>query len=606
MGVVGITTYFQLNSNIFLKNHRLQNTVVVVDGFSLTHFIYNRCENGTSVFGGDYDVIAKAYRDFIDLLFKCNVTPVFVFDGMHEKRKDEKRMKTMKQRLKMYDTVEAFAKQCDRSSRKVNRPIPTLFPYFAGDVIFDILSDMDIPQVHCDYEADSEVAILAKTFNCPVLSDDSDFYFQEAPFIPLKYMDIDGSMCNFIECKLYEIDYFLNYFGGLNQDFVPLIEAFLGNDYIKPGTLNAPLSLRLGTVTWDNKLMMIFRWLRWQKDVNSAILNMTYHLPTSVKDNTIKIIETLVQEYRNTNSEYLPFVLNYKSMSRFQNDFKNKSKIVKQDTLLPRWLENHYRKGTVSSIIMTIVTKREMNFIFQIDDYKQEPYFLFSWRILETLVGLLFGDSDPLPAVGRGVNNDLVTYYIKPFVSQPCVPLSQLNKINLQQRKVIMFNLVDLKSLNGIPKDWEVYILGLIYWAKYNSCKSNHLHALIVCAIILNTLRRCHDNSVELPFDVVNTENTIVNYLLSLKGEECSRVKAKIAKYESCSKLNDQDTYCKIMYPFSQFQGCIDFIMILNSILDFPFVQCRIENFFKGTLLYNLCKEMNKYDNPKRPKLIEQ
>jgi len=85
------------------------------------------------------------------LLTRCNVTPIFVFDGAYEQRKMETIMSRMSQRIHSYGQPMKSA-EC--------------MPMFGSGIIFAILNDMDIPHINCDFEADSEIVALAIRLSC--------------------------------------------------------------------------------------------------------------------------------------------------------------------------------------------------------------------------------------------------------------------------------------------------------------------------------------------------------------------------------------------------------------------------------------------------------
>lgn len=59
---------------------------------------------------------------------------------------------------------------------KQRREYCRVMPIITRDTFIAVLMEITIPFVVCDFEADIEIANLANQFNCPVLSDDSDFY----------------------------------------------------------------------------------------------------------------------------------------------------------------------------------------------------------------------------------------------------------------------------------------------------------------------------------------------------------------------------------------------------------------------------------------------
>lgn len=585
MGIPGLTTFIKRNSTQYFENYQLKDTLVIIDGYALTNFLYSEYEKQTSAFLGDYNLIANVYIDFINLFLRCNITPIFVFDGAYEQRKIETIMQRMSERIHSYSQP-IKASNC--------------MAYFGSDILFDILNDMDVPHVNCDYEADSEIVVLAKLLNCSVISRDSDFFLNTVPYIPLDMITLDlKSSENVISCCVYNVEKLLEGFGGLNIDYLPLVAALLGNDYIRPDTFASLLRLNPGTLNCGLKLKRITNWLRQQQNVNSAVFNMTQNL--SCRDYITHQIKNIIHDYKNINSKYLSCILQYKSMSKYQNCLKNNLK-TNEKHILPQWLENNYRKGTVNSEVMTFVTLKKVFFKVCIENIEKPPHYLVSFNILERIFGLLFGKNDSILGIGRKNGLNIGQYKIKPYVNNPYVPLDDINKTDLEYRKNIMLNLIGTKVFNGIPKDWELFVLILIYWAKHtNNHKSSHLHSLIVNAITFNIIKKPEIGTQNETFkvsDILNlTDKSIIEQnIFNVKKEDCLKAMDVLSKYFEINQYNDKNLYHKIIHPFAQFQSCVYNFLILNSLLNFPYEQCRVENFFEGSFLYNLCIKMENHD----------
>lgn len=56
-----------------------------------------------------------------------------------------------------------------------------ILPILTRDLFIQVLSQRGIPLFQCPFEADKEIACLAHQWNCPVLSNDSDFYIFDLP-----------------------------------------------------------------------------------------------------------------------------------------------------------------------------------------------------------------------------------------------------------------------------------------------------------------------------------------------------------------------------------------------------------------------------------------
>jgi len=65
-----------------------------------------------------------------------------------------------------------------------------------------------------------------------------------------------------------------------------------------------------------------------------------------------------------------------------------------------------------------------------------------------------------------------------------------------------------------------------------------------------------------------------------MNKEYCITAMSVLSNYFQVSQYNDKHLYYKIIHSFAQFQSCIYFFMIQNSLLDFPFNQSRIEHFY--------------------------
>ena len=57
----------------------------------------------------------------------------------------------------------------------------SVLPYLTRDVFIQVLTQRGVPLVQCPAEADWEIACLAHQWNCPVLTNDSDFFIFDLP-----------------------------------------------------------------------------------------------------------------------------------------------------------------------------------------------------------------------------------------------------------------------------------------------------------------------------------------------------------------------------------------------------------------------------------------
>lgn len=90
----------------------------------------------------------------------------------------------------------------------------SVLPLLLKTVLLAVLKEFKVEIVQCQYEADGDIAALARGLKCPVVSNDSDFYVMDVLVIPLNLVDFnttvkssDGGSA--IQCKLFEMDAFL-------------------------------------------------------------------------------------------------------------------------------------------------------------------------------------------------------------------------------------------------------------------------------------------------------------------------------------------------------------------------------------------------------------
>lgn len=307
MGVRGLTTYIKRNQRKFLKTYHLHNCNLILDGYSIATNLYimSCCE---SAFGGDYDKFFEFVKSFFKLLSKCMVTPYVIFDGGYEKRKMETVRKRMKDKIICSRNVMPFT-----HSRS--------FPLFMRGVFREVVNEMGIKFAQSDFEADDEIAAIARQLNCPVLSYDSDFFIYGVLYIPFPTMCLEACQMTtstpedpkyYIECKIYSVENFLSRFCGLNKDMLPLIAALLGNDYIKRSVfkkfyenVNIPCNSRKNHL--ERRVAVVLNWLK-NETFQSALFRVLDRMKKSRRKAVAQQVKRIVRGYTQCSSNLNPYL----------------------------------------------------------------------------------------------------------------------------------------------------------------------------------------------------------------------------------------------------------------------------------------------------------
>ncbi|CAH0700849.1 unnamed protein product [Spodoptera exigua] len=308
MGVRGLTTYISHKQNSFLQDFLLHDSSLVIDGHSLCAQLYRLQQNCFSAFGGDYDKFASYVRNFFKNLKKCNITPYVLFDGSYENRK----LKTAYNRLrsKIYG-----ASNLD----PVTQGSLQIFPLLVRDVFIEALIDMNVPYTVCEFEADDEVAAMARHLECPVLSYDSDFYIYNVLYIPFNTLDfkakpieIDGTKHFALECKIFRVEYMLKNYGGLQEDLLPLLATLLGNDYVKKKVFRKFFyqmkltKTRKKTNDQQKCIHSLFQWLQ-NETLETAIQKILGRLRKRQKGITLALIKKSINGYHSKHCRSLKY-----------------------------------------------------------------------------------------------------------------------------------------------------------------------------------------------------------------------------------------------------------------------------------------------------------
>ncbi|XP_030267781.1 protein asteroid homolog 1 [Sparus aurata] len=236
MGVQGLTTYVEGNRR-FLQDVRFRDSRLVIDGCSLYFRLYFN-HGLDQQHGGDYDVFACLLTQFLSALAACNIQPYVVLDGGVDP--SDKKLATLRQRL------QSKIRDADALSHGRNGSV---LPILTRDVFIQVLVQRGIPLVQCPFEADREIACLAHQWKCPVLTNDSDFYIFDLPggYLPLNFFqwtNLNGKACQrYISARCYTTNGLCRWFGGMNQDLLPLCAVLTGNDYGAPKDAETLLGL---------------------------------------------------------------------------------------------------------------------------------------------------------------------------------------------------------------------------------------------------------------------------------------------------------------------------------------------------------------------------
>ncbi|KAI4805418.1 hypothetical protein KUCAC02_010035 [Chaenocephalus aceratus] len=187
--------------------------------------------------GGEYAAFAAIIERFVKALRDCQITPYIVLDGGSDI--SEKKNETVKKRAVNLNKRAHRAAQGGQSQN--------ILPTLVKLVFRQTLRRLDVQVAQCYGEADPEIAALAREWQCPVLSGDSDFYIYDLPGGVLPLSDFQWEAVerrgsnSYIPCKSYNTSRFCIFF-KIQCQLLPAFAALAGNNYVNPLRLQACVS----------------------------------------------------------------------------------------------------------------------------------------------------------------------------------------------------------------------------------------------------------------------------------------------------------------------------------------------------------------------------
>ncbi|CAG5048371.1 unnamed protein product [Parnassius apollo] len=178
---------------------------------------------------------------------------------------------------------------------------------------------MKVPYTVCEFEADDEIATMARHLNCPVLSYDSDFFIYNVKYIPFNTLEMkpkqileNSDKVHAMECKIYKVEYLVHNFGGLKEELLPLLATLLGNDFVKKKQFKkffSQLKLQKSKKKKNEQqksIHALFKWLQ-NESLDSAIAKILGRMKKKQKDKVFTIISKSINGYHRKHCRSLKY-----------------------------------------------------------------------------------------------------------------------------------------------------------------------------------------------------------------------------------------------------------------------------------------------------------
>lgn len=221
------------------------------------------------------------------------------------------------------------------------------------------------------------------------------------------------------------------------------------------------------------------------------------------------------------------------------------------------------------------------------------------------------------------------------FIYDPEQPDIELLKMVFRNRTPqLNCNHLFEEALPQLPQDLQLYFLAIVYWlqkSKYSNLE--HLHALIICLIVLRTIdtkitpernlqafakrygkiinrekmmraseTRIQQNHGETEVEEESiekelpAEQSIIERIRSIPKSDCYLVQNELLKHFHMPEIfkKKYDLYSSIvLHAYSEFQSVLYQLYALNALLEYPYESSRLSQLYCGVFLYNLYNLVN-------------
>uniref|UniRef100_A0A672HEQ9 Asteroid domain-containing protein n=1 Tax=Salarias fasciatus TaxID=181472 RepID=A0A672HEQ9_SALFA len=582
MGVHGLTSYVEGHRHL-LKDVKLRDSRLVIDGSSLYYRLYFNSGLDQQR-GGDYDQFSLRLQQFFSALKTCSIQPYVVLDGGMDP--SDKKFATLRQRL------QSKIKEADQLAHGRSGSV---LPILTRHVLIQVLTQMGVPLVQCPAEADWEIACLARQWNCPVLTSDSDFYIFDLPggYLPFQFFrwnHLSGNASNrYISARCYTVSGLCQWFGSIHHETLALAAVLIGNDYGAPKEANKVFAM-LNENSFSgrgggsaSRIDGLLLWLFSFRNVAEALEDVSAFMAGGNKGQ----VGVITHKLREAMQEY-----SIDSPSSLARWFSGAGSAVLggQISLLPQCLSLVAAQGLLPQWVIDVLVKHRAMLIAQVENSKLASSHCVSETIRQAVYAILLqkprAGGGPQQAAGpqggrggrgRGGAAPLfveeydrldLNMKIKSVAVQPLrnhLHLEGIAEVNLKRKLVLLETLGYQSPLCLLFPHMQLAVAVTAFWMQNATPKPSQpqLQALLLC-MVYGELSR-----------IFQPEARGVQ-----PGLDRQRVRAGERRGLDLA----------VAHGFSQWQACLWSSLCLNQLLLLPLPAPHLPRLFSGTLAHGLVR----------------
>ena len=572
MGISNLTKF--VNRHFMGWKKSLVKGKLIVDGHSLSYSLFEEWSIGpqTEMYGGDYVSITRQMDEFLYKLLEAGINPLVVLDGINP---DEKADTIAQRTVAKLDAVvrffypdgtlptEVINEDESDGQRRKKQPTerrhvaPFLFLNAMIDSVKRVLGDGNL--FVADSDADVDVACLAIHHQCPVLSNDSDFYTFPLlhGYIPYSRFKWRNAERNAIYGEFYFYQLFCEQFRIRDPSLLTIIPAIVGNDTISRLDENV---LKLIMPEFKDAVDLVANAVKYVSTFNTFDTCLT-SLRKLKLFGMIKSIQVAYHDYF-----FLPLFKPRNSLAT--------SLYCKDGSPLPDFILKMHRKGLLFTFVVNALRSHMVRFSVVVEDVLSESWCrLIGIPIRKVIYGILCGDDVCILENQRcectaSYEDVEIKSTIHVTYDGNVIPLPTLQSCvseDADYRKKILFGILDVREddFQSIPQDFRLLLAITRYW--YKHCTIDKKVFLLKSFLIL--LQLFKENKMK-----------IGHKLIGSPAPFC------IASFA---------------HAFAQWQTLYHDIQCLDELLQVPLKLMPVSNFLEFSYLYSLVEAVMKEEDSK-------
>ena len=557
MGVRGLWSLVKNNEKFFCDSIPISDyTKVIIDSNSFLYHIYEKMID-TYKFNGEYDLLQGRLLAFFELLELHKLEPYFIFDGVHREN-DPVFQQLYKLQWKIKDLAD------DKNT--------SMLPLLAQEQLINEVQKRFREKKHharADFTADGEIVALANKWQCPVMSNDSDFFIFTVehgviPFENLKRVK-DGKVVAYKQQVLFGM---LN---GLSSEKLtiyaalvslwPLMQALHKRYPVKDEEMKRWSNSEIYTV------MVNVSVLYWLKGKTVAIITEEIEKALKWDQNIIKKLKSDWQEKDMDIKDALTYFK--ETRDGYKATVTNTDKfLADQEPLMPRdlsvfstegnWFYKMFKAGRISTNSLNVLICEKVIFKFQIEKFENPSTWKASLPLRQAMYEIMHN--------GSGKEKRTIVEYDR-----------DQKMLNKEERHIIKNEgLPSFQKLQGEgPEKRCGYLFDVLRATDKRDHKDPH-------AMALHTLSFCvRQAGAFVP------PNLVKSLLVSFHAPY-DAFKDDIGEVP---KVGDK----AIVHGIAQYQACLHSAVELNQLLLCPLQEPDLK-IMSGRYQHQLCKKLEKMD----------